>query len=393
MRNKIAIGFLLIIVGLMHSGCSTPKRTTDPLSTNTNGQRPPKPVASIEDPSRLPGDVLSRVKDAMVLIGDFENGNLTATGSGFAVGDGKRIVTNKHVVTGTDDKPDALKLVFWSGTDKARIVQVKPSAIKLYGALGRNDKDYHKEDLAFITIGAKVTEPLELDPDAELQETMPVWAFGFPHGISILSDQDMPSVTVHSLRLERIEKAKNVVTLLQVSGSPTYGNSGGPLIDLGGHVLGVIQAKTVDAPIIFAIPAVRVDKMLAGKQAPSQSIAALFKEPIDGVSKEKSSPQTSENDSDIGPRQSYASVLNQRHLSSSDLEGLTAFQLTLLRNEPFARRGYIFKRADLRRVFNATSWYSPRTRNLNAVQRLLTRTEIQNIDFIKAYQSSSGLEG
>lgn len=390
--TTISLIFVICSIAIQ-SGCNQGRQPVADAASEESDKKPvviDKKSEAQEDPSLLASDVLQKLKESTVLIGNFEGGELHSTGTGFVVADGKKIVTNKHVVTGKDDKADPLKIVFRPGTDKARIVQVKANAVSLYGTLSRSDKDYHKEDLAFVSIGAVVSEPLELSDSPNILETMPVWALGFPNGTQILSDQDMPSVTVHSLRLERIERAKSIATLLQLSGSPTYGNSGGPVVDREGRVLGVLQAKAREAPILFAIPSIRASKMLAGKKASNKSIAELWKQPIGGS--EDSTPRTKPVQSDPGPRQSYSSILNQGEVGWSDLDGLSAFELTSLRNEPFARRGYIFKRADLRRIFSRTSWYSPRTRNLAAVQRLLTRTERKNVDFVRSYQRQTGKE-
>lgn len=394
--NKRERRFSVLCIGalLAGSGCSAPRRHASPPIVRTDRSSPTQPsdTRPPEDPSLLDPTVLDKVKNATVLIGDFEHGVLTATGSGFVVGDGKKIVTNKHVVTGTGDAADTLKVVFFSGTPKARIVQVPASAITLYGTLGRGNRDYHKEDIAYATIPTKVAEPLEVVEDPAIQETMPVWALGFPRGIGILSDQDMPSVTVHSLRIERIERAKNAVTLLQLSGSPTYGNSGGPVVDRQGRVIGVIEAKDVEAPILFAIPSVRVNKMLAGSGPSGTTIAEEFKAPLKGAFSGIAKPQPAWGSGDGGPRQTYGSVLNGRDIAAGDLQGLSSVQLTILRNEPFARRGYIFRRAQLRTAFGAFRWYRPRTHNLAAVQRLLTARETRNVTFIKAYQRENGLD-
>lgn len=330
-----------------------------------------------------------------MLIGNFEDGALKLTGSGFVAGDGQDIVTNKHVVTGTDEKPDALRLVFFSGTEKARIVEVPASRITLYGSLSRKDKKYFQEDLAKIRIGAMVAKPLPTTQPV-LRETMAVWAFGFPRGIDLLSDQDMPSASVHTMRIERIESEKNITTILQLSGSPTQGNSGGPVVTAQGEVVGVVQAKDAEAPIIFAIPSVRVSKLIAGNLKGSKSIAQRFSEPLKSVANPDKSGASkpaveSTRSSDRGPIQSYDSVLNIEDLSTSALVGMSSFELTILRNEPFARRGYIFKRRELRNAFDGVSWYRPRTSNLAAVQRLLTRREIRNIELIKRYQNENGL--
>lgn len=77
-------------------------------------------------------------------------------------------------------------------------------------------------------------------------------------------------------------------------------------------------------------------------------------------------------------------------LTDADLDGLDARTLTMMRNEPFARRGYIFKRADLRAAFSAYDWYSPATSDLNAIQKTMSANEKVNVDVIRRYQERTG---
>lgn len=77
-------------------------------------------------------------------------------------------------------------------------------------------------------------------------------------------------------------------------------------------------------------------------------------------------------------------------LSDADLDGLDARTLTMIRNEPFARRGYIFKRADLHAAFAAYDWYAPSTSDLNAIQKSMSANEKANVDFIRRYQERTG---
>lgn len=73
----------------------------------------------------------------------------------------------------------------------------------------------------------------------------------------------------------------------------------------------------------------------------------------------------------------------QRKLTESDLNGLSQWQLKLLRNEVFARHGYIFQTTDLQLVFSQYSWYTP---EYNDVNDLLSDTERYNVTFIKRHE-------
>ncbi len=71
------------------------------------------------------------------------------------------------------------------------------------------------------------------------------------------------------------------------------------------------------------------------------------------------------------------------YLNERSLEGLTAEECRLARNEIFARHGYVFKSADLNSYFNSKSWYYPvpgvSDEDLNACEKA-------NVALIKAYE-------
>ena len=54
-----------------------------------------------------------------------------------------------------------------------------------------------------------------------------------------------------------------------------------------------------------------------------------------------------------------------------------------MRNEIFARHGYIFKSEEMINYFSEQSWYSPTN---NDVISLLTVIERKNIELIKSYE-------
>lgn len=74
---------------------------------------------------------------------------------------------------------------------------------------------------------------------------------------------------------------------------------------------------------------------------------------------------------------------NARQLTRGDLAGLTNWQLTLARNEIYARHGRPFDNAHIRSYFNSTGWY-----RANSAYRdsWLSQTETRNAAFIRDYQ-------
>lgn len=81
-----------------------------------------------------------------------------------------------------------------------------------------------------------------------------------------------------------------------------------------------------------------------------------------------------------------------RQVTQQDLRGLSNWELDVMRNEIYARHGWIFNRSDLRKYFTAQSWYRPagplnaRSRVNQAVEKTLTSLERTNIQRIQNFQ-------
>ena len=75
---------------------------------------------------------------------------------------------------------------------------------------------------------------------------------------------------------------------------------------------------------------------------------------------------------------------DDRSLTSNDLAGYGNWQLTLARNEIYARHGRPFDNANIRAHFQRTGWY---TRNSNFRESWLTQLEMRNAAFIRDYQT------
>lgn len=70
-----------------------------------------------------------------------------------------------------------------------------------------------------------------------------------------------------------------------------------------------------------------------------------------------------------------------RKINYDDIYDLSKQELRIMRNEIFARHGYIFSSPDLQTYFYAQPWYKPVSKNvsLNAIERY-------NVDFIKSFE-------
>lgn len=76
-----------------------------------------------------------------------------------------------------------------------------------------------------------------------------------------------------------------------------------------------------------------------------------------------------------------------RPLSAEDVENLNGWELKIMRNEIYARHGYIFRTEEMKEYFKAQSWYTPKYEN---VDDMLTKVEKENIKLIKRYESRQG---
>lgn len=131
------------------------------------------------------------------------------------------------------------------------------------------------------------------------------------------------------------------------------------------------------------------DNSISNQQTQNESIAQ--KEEKD---KSKEKTQIESPKSDDLKRKVFASknmadyVLDDNKLTESMLEGLASDKLRLMRNEIYARNGYIFASKDLRSHFNKTDWYVPYSADNKEVMKLMNSVERHNISVIQKYEKT-----
>jgi S1-C subfamily serine protease len=165
------------------------------------------------------------------------NQEAQAQGSGFVIDSDGHIVTNDHVV----ENADSVSVRFWNGnTYDASVVGTDPST-----------------DLAVIKVDApsSVLHPVSLGDSSSVQVGDPVVAIGSPFGL----EETVTSGIVSALH--RQIEALNQFTIndtIQTDAAINHGNSGGPLFNAAGKVIGVnsqIAGQTgANVGIGFAIP-------------------------------------------------------------------------------------------------------------------------------------------
>ena len=106
-------------------------------------------------------------------------------------------------------------------------------------------------------------QPIEFRQPVHLVETMPVFIFGFPFGQKLAVDRGNPAITVGKAAVSSLRRDRNgELAMVQVDGDVNPGNSGGPMVDSRGLLIGVTVAKMDQTRIGFAVPTAEVQKLV-----------------------------------------------------------------------------------------------------------------------------------
>lgn len=176
-----------------------------------------------------------------------------STGSGLVLTEDGYLLTNAHVVAG------------------ASRVDVRLHDTRVFSAsLVGFDAD---EDLAILKIEASGLTPAEFGDSADLRCGDPVAALGDSLGYQGTFTDGIISALDRELEVDGTS-----MVLIQTSAAINFGNSGGPLLNQYGQVIGITTVKIITddgsaESLGFAIPSARVkyvvDQLLAGEEVRS----------------------------------------------------------------------------------------------------------------------------
>jgi S1-C subfamily serine protease len=180
--------------------------------------------------------IYARASKAVVEI-SAGGGTQRAQGSGFVYDADGHIVTNQHVVAGSSE----ISVSFWNGVElEAELVGADPST-----------------DLAVLRVAAPagLLSPLRLADSSGVRVGDAVLALGSPFGL----EGTITAGIVSALHREMTAPNNFTITdTIQTDAAINHGNSGGPLLDARGRVIGVnaqIESESGGSDGVgFAIP-------------------------------------------------------------------------------------------------------------------------------------------
>jgi hypothetical protein len=182
------------------------------------------------------------------------------------------VVTNDHVVT--ISKSNAINLGGLRPREPASTVKAKITVILRSGTPQEQSCDAEllatapEEDLAVLKIAGvrDLPKPIDFSQRPQLIETMPVFILGFPFGKALATNKGNPALTIGKGTISSLRRdERGELALVQLNGDLNPGNSGGPVVDSQGRLIGVSVATIRGTQIGLAIPAVEVTQMINGR--------------------------------------------------------------------------------------------------------------------------------
>lgn len=175
-----------------------------------------------------------------------------ATGSGVIISANGYIVTNSHVVSGTNGLPaDEINVTLHDNTRlSATLIGKDPAS-----------------DLAVLKIKAEDLTPVSTGNSDELKPGQWVLAVGYPLGLDVTVTAGIVSGKNRNIGINRRQSPDPVEAFIQTDATINMGNSGGALITANGELVGInavmLASNATYSGYGFAIPVNMVKKIAA----------------------------------------------------------------------------------------------------------------------------------
>ena len=207
--------------------------TPAPVSTTTAA----KPIAAIYD--QACNEVVGITTEVTYTNFFGQTSSSAVSGSGFIVSPDGYILTNYHVIEYAYKGNYAITVMLHDGTRyEASIVGVEDC-----------------NDIAVLKIDASGLDPVTFGDSDKLSVGDDVYAVGNP-----LGELEFSMTTGHVSALDRLittEDGSEAINMFQIDAAVNSGNSGGPVYNANGEVVGIVTAKYSDTGVEglgFAIP-------------------------------------------------------------------------------------------------------------------------------------------
>jgi S1-C subfamily serine protease len=214
-------------------------------------------------PASLAAEAMLRVKKATAFIKVTADDNSMGSGSGWFGLKGGTVVTNAHVVGMKEpytNYPKKLEVIINSGLADEKVFTGQVLGVD------------RENDLALVSVSGQAKdwpEPLPISKSDQLTELQDVIVFGFPLGASLGRGSSLgPEITVARTTISAFRRNDvGNLRLVQVAGGLEHGNSGGPIVDTRGAVIGVSVSGVDGTSIKFAVPGDKVRELVNGRVA------------------------------------------------------------------------------------------------------------------------------
>jgi hypothetical protein len=195
-------------------------------------------------------ELIRRVKPAVVSVITYNaKGEPLISGSGFFIRPGQ-VITNLHVIEG-------------AARAEIRTLDGKGKTYKVTGMLGVDEEG----DIALLSVDIPQERPRAVEVAAEIPEE--------GENIFVIGNPLRLEGSVSNGIVSAVREVPNLGKIIQITAPISHGNSGSPLFNMKGQIIGVITIKVTNGQNInLALAAERLDSLKPGKLMTFAELAA-----------------------------------------------------------------------------------------------------------------------